>query len=376
MKQKINAQSVLERVLLVCDNSGFRHEGIFKSIAENRNIMGCLLERSDILDKYPWFGGCTMELEIFYQNLLAAMRPTFPDVGKDPVYNYQSSWPGRDYSRYLLIFDDEEAETEKSCLERILAVCGQEGEYLLERLDSNRKFMETLLTDLAIKQEIGWLEIWIAQNDLFLDDLRRALRQILTPMSKSARQWPGRDYSHVSLLFESRDEVSRNEQDYAAILNKAIAANPNCYTGLLSDRKAFYLDSGGLSRGPEALAFLAVDDPYLGCWYGYVSRFFGKFTAMILRVTRFIDGYYAIGLFHEFYDWVVYRKIYKPCKVQHPDDAFAQSENFDEAVNSLAVMIGRFDIAKRCPDEDSKFYASPLELRTYRVLSTAGNKGV
>jgi hypothetical protein len=210
MRSANDTDTVLERVVLVCARSGYCGEGIFKAMYENCELMRCLLEHPSLMDAFPWFAGCTEEHQIFYENLLSALRPTFPDVGTLPGLPTRTySWPGRSLEKYLTRFaDDGEAYTHLACMQRLLQVCGPEhGVALRRRLDENRRFMEILISNEEKLSSICWIGSWITLNDIFFENLRRALGELAPVAPDYPRPWPGRTYYRELLSFDASEKI-------------------------------------------------------------------------------------------------------------------------------------------------------------------------
>ena len=65
------------------------------------------------------------------------------------------------------------------------------------------------------------------------------------------------------------------------------------------------------------------------------------------------------------------RLRYLPCTIQMNDDAFCESNTYEDAVNALIKMIARFDYEKRCPTEESPHFHDKEEMRIFDVFGLA-----
>lgn len=211
---------ILMRILKVCNGSGHRKRGIFKAMDENRNLYSTLRLQSGFFDKYPWIDGCVEGHDLFFENLLAALRPTFPGVGKhagDPSL-WPQRWPGRDYSRHVERFQVKYPEDKGACLNRVLAACAEPREGLARRLDQNRRLLLALYTVRETFDQCPYVEGWIELLEIFVMDLLRALGDSLPDNSReqivSIRPWPGRNYTAFLMVFEDRQETVASQQKH------------------------------------------------------------------------------------------------------------------------------------------------------------------
>jgi hypothetical protein len=150
---------------------------------------------------------------------------------------------------------------------------------------------------------------------------------------------------------------------YEELLNKAINAASGCSSGLWAHNAAFCLGEEE-AGGPKAVAFLGSGHPGAGYWYGHVCPFRGRFASMIVQFKHFIQDRGIHRLFEYFAAWGTWKDEYIPCVVQRSDDAFAMSNSFHDAINSLVSMIYHFDVYKRClHSENFPFEFNIIDLR-------------
>jgi hypothetical protein len=76
-----DAQKILEFVLKACELSGFRGRGIFSCMNDNAEMSYVMSDIPGAFERFPWIDGCIEHNAIFFDNILAALRPTFPNVG-------------------------------------------------------------------------------------------------------------------------------------------------------------------------------------------------------------------------------------------------------------------------------------------------------
>ncbi|MGL4208457.1 MAG: hypothetical protein ACRCTY_03620, partial [Candidatus Adiutrix sp.] len=70
------------------------------------------------------------------------------------------------------------------------------------------------------------------------------------------------------------------------------------------------------------------------------------------------------NLFGVFNSQTVTLGAFCPCKIQNENDAYAEVNSFDDAIDALINMIGKFNPLLRDPDLDSKHYMDQIEMRT------------
>ena len=223
-----DVQRLLDNLFYVCRYSGQWNEGIRKVMLENRNLMKELYKRPDTRSRFIWMEDVVTKHDIFFESLLAALRPTFPAIDKDLELAGEMRllpWPGRHYSSgevmwtkewlanrrdeklggiYSHVMDD--CTCLSSCLTRILLVCS----YSLDvRLDENRKIMETILEHPGCMEE--WVRSWLEKIDLFFLDVMQALDlekiyQKYPGKKHGFREWPCPDAEYMSWLVRERSQ--------------------------------------------------------------------------------------------------------------------------------------------------------------------------
>lgn len=163
--------------------------------------------------------------------------------------------------------------------------------------------------------------------------------------------------------------LTKSCNKYIAILEEALKLNRYCRAGLFASPRAYILPKrNGQEFEALTLIHLSADAGY---WYGYIGVSIEddkKYVALILRLNHFLNAdnvEMLLGLFNQF---TVGLSAYYPCKIQHPDDAFAKAESFPKAVEALAEMIKRFDPDKRDPTISSSHYMDSYELRIFDFL--------
>jgi hypothetical protein len=188
----MHTETILQALLQVCQCSGTRGEGISKVMDENKNLWSAVNSQPaggypPPIKAFPWFADCAENNALFFDNLLAAMRPTFPDVGKDPSglaeLRFQAPWPGRDYSARLMRFEVRDPADQRACLIRVLDVC----KTLLARIDENRRMMELLVAYPNITHPGP--QSWLEEFDIFFTDIGFELQWIECP-GDVPRRWP------------------------------------------------------------------------------------------------------------------------------------------------------------------------------------------
>lgn len=199
----------LERVVRVC-NESVNGRGIFHCLDENRNIALALLEHPDFSDEEPFFIGCAEAHQTFFMNLLHALQPTFPDVGRSPEYpsGKKPAWPGRDYSRELCSFTVTSPTCLWECRKRVRYVTmpGHRPD-VYSMLQFNHEFLKRFYASEFMLKNMPWVESWIQKKEVFFSDLRRALwlpapESMETWKICNREPWLGRNYSMDLLDFK------------------------------------------------------------------------------------------------------------------------------------------------------------------------------
>ncbi|WP_323034268.1 hypothetical protein [Pararhodobacter sp.] len=125
--------------------------------------------------------------------------------------------------------------------------------------------------------------------------------------------------------------------------------------------------SCGPSNGPELIALLYADEKHLGYWYGHIRRHplegEENYVACLAFCKVFINAPTVPLFFQRFDYWTRIRLEYEPCTVQLPDDAYVLTGGYEEAIIALEIMIQRFDIEKRFPDEGARHHTDPIDMR-------------
>jgi len=190
-------ERALRDLLDVCLYSGTRDKGIAKVMDENRNFMLALLEKpEERRNAYPysWIAEIVEENALFFDNLLAALRITFPDAGRRAHCDWPiKPWPGQDYGGRLIHFDVNAPTDQRACLFRVLQVCKQ----LFALMMNNRCLMVFLMNHPDVMNQ--WVKSWLEEIDCFFVDVQHAL-SLPDPPEGTLRPWPGDQWDHDSCL--------------------------------------------------------------------------------------------------------------------------------------------------------------------------------
>lgn len=163
-------------------------------------------------------------------------------------------------------------------------------------------------------------------------------------------------------------------------IEKSLVRNPQCGASIWA-RPGVRGIAKGPSGGPEILALVRADDSFFGYWFGHIMRHPEKprtYVSLLVMTEELPNADTVPLLFRRFHHWMKVEQRYNPCLVQNRDDAYEESVSLEGAAANLARMIRRFDIAKRCPDEDGEYYDSPSELRildVYEFVASMDNNG-
>lgn len=169
------SERLLNGLLNVCLYSGYRGEGIGKAMDENREFLEVLLgrgiehhRRPPACESFPWMEPIIQRHDLFFESLLAALRPSFPDAGRGPLAgpDFPRIWRGRYYVDEILwstiwmertgmrITDPEDL---RECCDRVMGVVVP---WLPGRLEENRRLREFVVRypDAVCQGAGGWLE--------------------------------------------------------------------------------------------------------------------------------------------------------------------------------------------------------------------------
>ena len=189
------AQRLVNRLLYVCLYSGFREMGIGKIMDENREFLEAYLGRSQTFtttpppcECYPWMERIIQDHDLFFESLLAALRLSFPDAGKDPCFSPRlpRRWRGRYHADEILWSElwmnrtgvqVPDPGSLQDCHARVMCVAVP---WLSLRLEENRRLIEFVSTYPAAINPgaIAWLEditffFWDVWEALELDEYYR-----------------------------------------------------------------------------------------------------------------------------------------------------------------------------------------------------------
>lgn len=184
---------ILDRVLQVCRESGYRRMGIHKRIDENKNFICSLYKEHVALDQhFLAFMNLAESFKIFFDGIVDALESTFPDVGKE------SATP---------ICVKDVALTE--CLNRVLQLCGTGGEKIVSLQNANRNIVYLLKNNTNISSKLFFTESWLEDHELFLEDLHHALEGAFERVHQTgdlvspSLPWPGDDFTGCQIRFNT-----------------------------------------------------------------------------------------------------------------------------------------------------------------------------
>ena len=190
-------ERILNNLLKVCGFSGSHSFGIEKildcqlrklsQIDDYREFMGVFLSnKGDSIgipppcECFPWIESIIKAHYLFLESLIAALRPTFPNTGKNTWNDIPPNcWRGRCYEDEILWSEVWMRENDikpfdpcdlKACYDRVLYVVLP---WIGRRLDDNRRVAEFLYRHNAAVRP--WALSWIENFDFFLLDLWDAL---------------------------------------------------------------------------------------------------------------------------------------------------------------------------------------------------------
>jgi hypothetical protein len=241
-------ETILNSLLEVCLYSGTRNMGIAKVMDENRNLLLALLCKKDEsnclrpppCECFPWTETIIQAHDLFFESLLSALRPTFPDAGRHPWNtgrNFPQRWRGRYYGDEIMWSEEwlqltgyrypeqvhahyvsalADPNNIADCHKRVMKVAHP---WLASRLADNRRLMEFVAVyPEAIKP---WVGSWLEEIDFFLLDVWETLemdefyrRNPQEYWRTTFQPWPGNENEHHEAWLQSKArraaEVQRN----------------------------------------------------------------------------------------------------------------------------------------------------------------------
>lgn len=227
----------LDNLVYVCRYSGIWNRGIYHVMEENRNLMQALLSRPDTMGRFPWFEFVISQNDLFFENLLSALRPTFPDVGANDVFPdvppcRLRPWPGQAHNSVDILWGAMAAdhglmrlmknpEDIHDCYKRVMFVC----EDLTHKVNNNREILEILQIHSGMLE--SYVMSWLSKIDIFLLDVWQALGldEVLDEYSRpwsNFRPWPSAfetEQEHNKKLLRERSRQYQAEPQRVNMLN-------------------------------------------------------------------------------------------------------------------------------------------------------------
>lgn len=121
--------------------------------------------------------------------------------------------------------------------------------------------------------------------------------------------------------------------------------------------------SEGFSDGQEILAPIFLNKSK-GYWYGYIQKATKGLTgyfSVLVWLTKPVIGKTDNERLESFHTLSWKEGLFEPPTIQKENDAFVHTSDLNNAVAALVHIIDQFDIEKRFPSEDSKFYPDPVD---------------
>jgi hypothetical protein len=221
----VEVQKILEFILNVCRLSGVRGRGIFNCMDDNGGLPCVMSAVPHVYERFPWIDGCIEHNAVFFENILAALRPTFPNVGLSEMdiehsIDRQPKWTGRDFRRYCMVFQIYDKEDLFECLKRFISACTVPyGVDLLSRLHENRMFLRMLHDHSKFFDQCLWVESWLEDFELLFCNINNVTRPYYQEIpgyyplgyypetSGYPAPWPGKNISCYLMPFLLQEEA-------------------------------------------------------------------------------------------------------------------------------------------------------------------------
>ncbi|MEZ6855116.1 hypothetical protein [Halodesulfovibrio aestuarii] len=131
--------------------------------------------------------------------------------------------------------------------------------------------------------------------------------------------------------------------------------------------------TSGVTGGKELLVPIFLDHiGHKGFWYGYIqhaTKGLSGYFSLLVWLNQPIKGENNNQLLSSFHNLAWKEKLFEPSTIQNEHDAFIHAHSFNDAVTGLIHIISQFDIEKRFPNEDSRYYDDPIELNIIMYLT-------
>lgn len=227
------AERLLNGLLNVCLYSGYRGEGIGKAMDENREFLEGLLGRGiehhlrpPACECFPWMEPIVQGHDLFFESLLAALRPSFPNAGRGPLAspNFPRIWRGRYYADEILwstiwmertgmgIVDPGDMQ---ECYDRVMAVVVP---WLPGRLAENRRLRQFVAT---YPDAVPWSASWLDNIDFFFMDVWDAL-ELDGICQREPYYWQLEEKQHFQIWLQLKtqrlDAADRNNDPETEVL--------------------------------------------------------------------------------------------------------------------------------------------------------------
>lgn len=162
--------ATLREIVYVCEFSGYRGMGLAKLIDETKNLVNAIAHAQNIFKDVSLteMSYCAIGCLHFFESIARAFQDLFPGLAKFNQEPFSKHFP-KDLSECELY----------NCLQNIVDLCGQNGDKLQQYQNQNRFILHFLLENKAAETEIFYIGSWIDDNELFFEDLRYALRDIV-----------------------------------------------------------------------------------------------------------------------------------------------------------------------------------------------------
>lgn len=107
----------------------------------------------------------------------------------------------------------------ENCLQKIVKLCGRNGEKLQQYQDQNRFILHFLAENREIDKAIFYIHSWLDDNELFFEDLKYGLRDCIdfSKNTKSMLAWLGDDYTPCLIANRIKEKtMNTTEHDHQA----------------------------------------------------------------------------------------------------------------------------------------------------------------
>lgn len=191
-----SSDTLLRRVLFVCQHSGIRGLGIFKRIYENESLIRCIYEAESRLS-------CFDNVHVFnFMKQSASLIGVFLHA-VESILKLNATNTNDPYV-FLCKIVYEEIHV---VIRKIFYLCGMNGCTLINIQNMNRIMLKMVYNNVLLHTQYRFIESLIEDHELFFEDLLNALKDSFEENGKrctNACGWAGHDLTRYLLINRSQ----------------------------------------------------------------------------------------------------------------------------------------------------------------------------